>query len=92
MSDLDLTAAVDAAARAMSAHWRDMHTNESLGFQRMLAGHALAAAAPIIEAAAKQAERERIAEFMDRESAPPIWHHAVDIADPNWCERHPEDD
>jgi len=37
-------AQVEAAARAMSQHWRDMHTNESLGYQRMLARYALLAA------------------------------------------------
>jgi len=39
-------AAVEAAAKAMSANWKRMHTNESLGFQRMLAEYALEAAAP----------------------------------------------
>jgi len=34
---------VEQVARALSAHWKDMHTNESLGRQRMLAGHAIAA-------------------------------------------------
>lgn len=34
----------DAAAKAMSSAWRNMHTNESLGFQNMLAEHAIAAA------------------------------------------------
>jgi hypothetical protein len=34
---------VDAAAKAMSNAWRNMHTNESLGFQSMLAEHAIAA-------------------------------------------------
>lgn len=38
---------VDAASYAMSSHWRDMHTNEALGYQRMLADHALAAAAKV---------------------------------------------
>lgn len=38
--------AVEAAAKAMSANWKAMHTNESLGFQRMLAVRALEAAAP----------------------------------------------
>ena len=37
---------IEQAARAMSSHWRDMHTNESLGFQRMLALHTLAAVLP----------------------------------------------
>ena len=37
---------IEQAARAMSSHWRDIHTNESLGFQRMLALHTLAAVLP----------------------------------------------
>lgn len=45
----DYSEAIEAAARAMSAHWNDMHTNMSLDRQRMLAIHALNAAAPIIE-------------------------------------------
>lgn len=39
-------AAIKAASHAMSRHWRDMHTNEALGLQRMLAAHALAAVLP----------------------------------------------
>ena len=39
-------AAIKAASNAMSRHWRDMHTNEALGLQRMLAAHALAAVLP----------------------------------------------
>ena len=35
---------VERAARSMSAHWHDMHTNESLGRQKALACHALHAA------------------------------------------------
>lgn len=34
----------DAAAKAMSNAWRNIHTNEALGFQNMLAQHAVAAA------------------------------------------------
>lgn len=34
---------VDAAAKAMSNAWRNIHTNEALGFQSMLARHAIAA-------------------------------------------------
>lgn len=34
----------DAAAKAMSGAWRNIHTNEALGFQNMLAQHALKAA------------------------------------------------
>ena len=41
--------AVEAAAKAMSEHWRDMHTNESLGYQRMLAQHAVTAALAEVE-------------------------------------------
>jgi fructose-specific phosphotransferase system component IIB len=33
----------DAAAKAMSSAWRNIHTNEALGFQNMLAQHAIAA-------------------------------------------------
>ena len=46
-------------------------------------------------ARAKREERERIgdelAAWLDAENAPPIWHEAVDIADPTWCDRHPEE-
>ena len=35
---------VERAARSMSAHWHDWHTNESLGRQRALAIAALEAA------------------------------------------------
>lgn len=35
---------VERAAHGIAAHWRDMHTNESLGRQRMLARAALDAA------------------------------------------------
>lgn len=47
--------AIEAAARAMSEAWRDMHTNEALGYQRMLSTAALTAAAPFI-VSAKSAE------------------------------------
>lgn len=40
---LDTDAAVERMARGLSEHWRDMHTNESLGQQRMLARAALGA-------------------------------------------------
>lgn len=40
---IDTDAAVERMARGLSEHWRDMHTNESLGRQRMLARAALAA-------------------------------------------------
>ena len=39
-------AAIKAASHAMSRHWRDMHTNEALGLQRMLTAHALSAVLP----------------------------------------------
>lgn len=35
--------AIERMARGLSEHWRDMHTNEALGQQRMLARAALAA-------------------------------------------------
>lgn len=59
-------AAVEAAARAMSVHWRDMHTNEALGRQRMLAEAALTAAAPHIAAQAAKHERGRTATAIAR--------------------------
>lgn len=40
---LDRDAAVERVARGLMEHWRDIHTNESLGQQRMLAHAALAA-------------------------------------------------
>lgn len=46
----------EAVARSLAAHWRDMHTNESLGLQRMLARHTLEALAPHV-AALVRAER-----------------------------------
>lgn len=56
--------AVEAAAKAMSEHWRDMHTNESLGHQRMLAQHAVTAALAEVEGSLT-AERDRLAERID---------------------------
>lgn len=41
LTPLDHDAAVERMARGLSEHWRDMHTNESLGQQRMLARAAL---------------------------------------------------
>ena len=49
MSDLR-----DELARTMSANWRNMHTNDSLGFQRMLAN----AIMPIIERETERARAE----------------------------------
>lgn len=43
LTPLDMDAAVERMARGLMEHWRDMHTNESLGRQRMLARAALAA-------------------------------------------------
>lgn len=37
LTPIDTDAAVERMARALSEHWRDMHTNEALGQQRMLA-------------------------------------------------------
>ena len=37
---------IEKAARALSERWNFMHTNESLGRQRMLAGFTLAAVLP----------------------------------------------
>ena len=37
---------IERAARALSERWNSMHTNESLGRQRMLAAQALAAVLP----------------------------------------------
>jgi hypothetical protein len=50
---------VDAAAKAMSNAWRNMHTNEALGFQTMLAQHAIGASDAVMfsdEAAKRAAE------------------------------------
>lgn len=41
LTPLDTDDAVERMARGLSEHWRDMHTNESLGRQRMLARAAL---------------------------------------------------
>lgn len=46
--------AVEAGARAMSHHWRDMHTNESLGRQRQLAVHATRAMWPVLSAGLRE--------------------------------------
>lgn len=53
MTTDDLT---ERIARALSEHWRDMHTNESLGKQRMLATAIL----PIVEAEVRAAKAEAI--------------------------------
>lgn len=49
-----------------------------------------------IEARAARRERERISDeiaaFLDKEGSPPIWYEAVDIADPTYCERHPDEE
>ena len=37
---------VERVAKALSAHWNNMHTNESMGKQRMLARAAIAAMKP----------------------------------------------
>lgn len=42
-------AAREAVTSALAENWRNMHTNESLGLQRMLAGHVLTALAPHVE-------------------------------------------
>lgn len=41
LTPMDTDAAVERMARGLSEHWRDMHTNEALGQQRMLARAAL---------------------------------------------------
>lgn len=41
LTPLDHDAAVERMARGLMEHWRDMHTNEALGQQRMLARAAL---------------------------------------------------
>ena len=51
----------DRIARALSEHWRDMHTNESLGKQRMLA----AAVLPIVEAEVRKAKAEALREAVE---------------------------
>lgn len=49
--------AVEAGARALSEHWRDMHTNGSLDRQRDLAGHAARAMWPILSAGLRELHR-----------------------------------
>lgn len=49
--------AIEAAAQALSIHWKAPHTNEALGRQRALAEHALTAALPVLE----QQIREQVA-------------------------------
>jgi len=71
-------AAIEAATRALSVHWRDMHTNEALGHQRMLATFALEAALPAIrEQIAKEIE-----EHIREPENTPIngWQSAVEAA------------
>ena len=46
---------IEKAARALSERWNFMHTNESLGRQRMLAGFTLAAVLPDLLAEAWEA-------------------------------------
>lgn len=61
----------DAAAKAMSHAWRNMHTNESLGFQNMLAQHAIAASDAVMfsEETLKRAETALEKEFtVERET------------------------
>lgn len=62
----DYSAAIEAATRAISAHWNDRHGNLSRDRQRALAVHALASAAPIIE----QQVREQVA--ADLEAVDPV--------------------
>lgn len=52
--------AVEAGARALSEHWRDMHTNESLGQQRMLSGHAARAMWPVLSARLRELHKPEI--------------------------------
>ena len=42
--------AVEAATHALVDNWKAMHTNEALGYQRMLARRALWAASPFLVA------------------------------------------
>ena len=64
---MSATDPVQAVAEALSKHWRDRHTNESLGLQRMLARHAIDAARPAIEREAKVAAlREAAESFVER--------------------------
>lgn len=55
--------AIEAATQALAIHWKDLHTNESLGRQRALAEHALTAALPALE----QQIREQVAAEIRRE-------------------------
>lgn len=43
LTPLDTDDAIERMARGLMEHWRDMHTNEALGQQRMLARAALGA-------------------------------------------------
>ena len=73
MSDLR-----DELARTMSANWRNMHTNGSLGFQRMLADAIL----PIIQRETTRARAEvgsLIRAHRDAEAA--YWAMADDADD-----------
>lgn len=56
----------EAAAKALSAAWHNMHTNESLGYQKMLAEHALSAADAVMfsDEAVNKAEQSVIDEFL----------------------------
>ncbi len=52
--------AVEAGARAMSEHWRDMHAGESLGRQRALARRAARAMWPVLSAGLRELHRQKI--------------------------------
>lgn len=64
-----VTDAIEAGARALSEHWRDMHTNESLGRQRMLADHAARATWPILSAPLRELHHEDAHGVFEGESA-----------------------
>ena len=54
----DTTALQERIARALAGRWRDMHTNESLGKQRMLAAAVLPIIAAEMQAASEKAWEE----------------------------------
>ena len=51
----DTAALQERIARALAGRWRDMHTNESLGRQRMLAAAVLPIIAAEVQAASEKA-------------------------------------
>lgn len=65
----------EAVARSLSAHWRDMHTNEALGLQRMLARHTLEALAPHVAALVRAERAAALHDAADRACPGPRCGH-----------------